>query len=172
MGPVEIIFIVIVLLFGAVGVVRGYNRELGVTVMLLLALFVLVFVEIQFPTGLQRFLALIAGPGAQQQAVAKALLYTFFLVLMVFISYQGETLSYPGAARSPVLSFFAGLLNGYLFAGSVWYYLAEANWPFLNIQAPFTDAYRAMVRLLPPVVLDWRYLIVLIVILLILRVWK
>ena len=43
MGPIELLFLVVIGLFGAIGVVRGYQRELGVTTMLLLTLFVIEF---------------------------------------------------------------------------------------------------------------------------------
>ena len=43
MGPVEVVFLVVIGIFGAIGVVRGSQRELGVTTMLLLALFVITF---------------------------------------------------------------------------------------------------------------------------------
>ncbi len=41
MTPVGIVFLVVMLLFGVIGIVRGVAKELGVTTMLLLALMVL-----------------------------------------------------------------------------------------------------------------------------------
>jgi hypothetical protein len=172
MGPVEITFLFVILIFTVVGIVRGYHRELGVTVMLLLALLVLMFLETQFPELLKSLLAVLAGSNTTDQATAKAIIYTGFLCAIVFISYQGDTLTFPGGTRSPLMGLGAGLLNGYLFAGSVWYYLAEASWPYLNVTGSFSDLYNAASRLLPPAILDWRYLIVLVAILLIMRVWR
>jgi hypothetical protein len=172
MGPIEIIFLILIALFGAVGYVRGYHRELGVTLMLLLALFVMTIIDTLAPGVRDRVVGVLAGTSSTQLMMGKAIIYMLFLVLVVFISYQGETLVYPGGGRSPAFSLGAGLLNGYLFAGSVWFYLAQASWPFLDITAPFTDFYRAAIRLLPPAILDWRYLIALVVIMLILRVWR
>ena len=45
MGPIEFVFLTLFLIFGIIGVMRGYGRELGVTTMLLLALFVLEFID-------------------------------------------------------------------------------------------------------------------------------
>jgi len=45
MGPVELVFGLLVVIFAAIGVVRGYARELGITTMLLLALFVIEFTD-------------------------------------------------------------------------------------------------------------------------------
>ena len=140
--------------------------------MLLLTLFVLVLLDTQFPNISKRVLTFIAGEGTAEQTTAKGVLYTIILILVVFISYQGETLVYPGGARSPGLSLVAGLLNGYLFAGSVWYYLAQAGWPFLNPAEPFSQFYQAATRVLPPAILSWQYLIALVVIMLVLRVWR
>ena len=172
MGPVEIVFLIIIALFGAVGYVRGYHRELGVTLLLLVSLFVLTIIDALIPGLRDRALALVGGSNSMQLLASRAIVYTLFLVLVVFITYSGETLVYPGGGRSPALSLGTGLLNGYLFAGSVWYYLAQASWPFLDIHEPFTDFYHAAMRLLPPAILDWRYLIALVVIMLILRVWR
>ena len=45
MGPIEIVFLLLVAVFIVIGIVRGYARELGVTTMLLIALFVLEFLS-------------------------------------------------------------------------------------------------------------------------------
>ena len=172
MGAIEISFILLFLIFGIVGLVRGFHRELGVTILLLLTLFVMLLLDQQFPATRKQIFEFIAGVNVADQAVAKTLVYSAFLVMMIFVSYHGETLSFPSAARNPTLSLLAGLLNGYLFAGSLWYYLAEAHWPFINVTAPFSSFYYAAMRLLPPTILDWRYVIALVTILLILRVWK
>ena len=47
MGPVEIVFIAVWMLFGVIGLVRGVWKELGVTVMLFIGLL---------------FLQVVAGP--------------------------------------------------------------------------------------------------------------
>jgi hypothetical protein len=172
MGPVEIVFLMIIAIFGAVGYVRGYHRELGVTLLLLVALFILTIIDALASGIRDQALALLGGSSGPQLLATRAIVYSLFLLLIVFITYSGETLIFPGAGRNPAFSLGAGLLNGYLFAGSIWFYMAQANWPFLDIHEPFTDFYHAALRLLPPAILDWRYLIALVVIMLILRVWR
>ncbi len=92
--------------------------------------------------------------------------------MVAFISYQGQTLTFPGTGGSTFFDAGVGFLNGYLLAGSIWYYLQQAGWPGLPVVPTYTPAYQAMVRLLPPAVFSWPYFIGLAVILLIARVWK
>ena len=170
MGPIEILFLTLIAVFVVIGIVRGYARELGVTTMLLIGLFVLEFLSERYAALLDKVLGIVT----EQQAVGplRAWIYVIVLLILLFISYQGQTLSFSGKGNRPFFDVGVGLLNGYLFAGSIWYYLAQASWPGLPISQPFTPFYEAMLRLLPPAVFSWPYFIALAVILLIARVWK
>lgn len=168
MGPIEIVFLVVIAIFIAIAFVRGYSKELGVTVMLLIALFVLEFLNERYQAAVDAALGLATG----QDAVLRPWLFVLFLLVMTFISYQGNTLAFPGSGSKPFFNFGVGLLNGYLLAGSIWYYLQQAGWPGLPVSQSYTATYQALVRLLPPAVFTWPYFIGLAVILLIARVWK
>lgn len=170
MGPIEILFLTLVAVFVVIGIVRGYAKELGVTTMLLVALFILEFVSERYQAIVDNALGIVSG----QQAVGSLRAWFFVIVLLIlmFISYQGQTLTFPGKGNRPFFDVGVGLLNGYLFAGSIWYYLAQAGWPGLPFSQNFTPFYQAMLRLLPPAVFSWPYFIGLAVILLIARVWK
>ncbi len=172
MGPVEFIFLTILIIFCVIGIIRGYNRELGVTTMLLLTLFVLEFLSETFPGLLNQVVGIVAGADPARQAAARGLLYCVILIIITFVSYEGETLSFPGKRGRILFDLGSGLLNGYLFAGSLWYYLHAAGWPLLNPAKPFTDFYNLAVKLLPPQVFAWQYLVGLAVIMLIARIWK
>ena len=63
-----------------------------------------------------------------------------------------------------------GLVNGYLFAGSIWYDLALAHWPFTNVVPTYTTFYNFFVQILPPAIFGWQFFILLAVAMLILRV--
>ncbi len=172
MGPVEIVFLSIMAIFGVVGIVRGYHRELGVTALLLVALFVTEFVPVYLGSYLNRLVGLVTDGTAAQIAVTTSLMWLVFLIVVAFISYQGETLTFPGAGNSPALGLLVGLLNGYLFAGSVWYFLMEAGYPGLHVVPPFSMLYDFLIKVLPPVVLNWQFLIIILALMLIIRVWK
>ena len=73
-------------LFGAVGIVRDYARELGITTMLLLALWVLKFVDAEFPEQLNKLLALLVNGSAITQITAKALIVCGVLIIIGCIS--------------------------------------------------------------------------------------
>jgi len=133
---------------------------------------VLVLLETQFNKEFQALLAAIAGPSATEQAIVKAALFCGFLTILTFISYQGITISFMGTGQSNVFGLGAGLLNGYLYAGSLWYYLHNAGWPFLVVKEPFSNFYNFALALLPPNVFKWPYLIALVAFMLIMRVWK
>lgn len=171
MGPIELIFLTVFVIFGIIGVIRGYGRELGITTMLFIVLFVLELIDERYRTQLTRLLGLVADTEAAQSA-ARALLYCAIILVVTFISYEGETLSFPGKRGRIFFDLGSGLLNGYLFAGSLWYYLHSANWPILHPTMPFTPLYNTLVRFLPPAVFEWPYLIGLAVIMLIARIWK
>ncbi len=170
MGPIEITFFVLLILFSAIGLVRGHARELGVTTMLFIALFVLEILSERYQALLNQVFGIMSGPDTM--ASFQAWLYVGVLVVLAYVSYQGQTLVFPGGGRKPFLDWGIGLLNGYLLAGSIWYYLHRAGWPLLPISGPYTTFYQAVVQLLPPAVFSWHYFIALAVILLIARVWK
>ena len=171
MGPIEAVFLTIMIIFGVVGVVRGYARELGVTTMLLLALFILEILDERYISQFYSLLSRLDVP-ATSQAEVKTLIFVVFLIVITFISYQGETLSFPGKGKSNVYSLGAGLLNGYLFAGSLWYYLDKVGWPQMRVTDDFTPFYHMAIKVLPPQIFRWEYLIALAVLMLIMRVWK
>ena len=170
MGPIEILFLVVIGLFGAIGVVRGYQRELGVTTMLLLALFI---IEFFMATTLgDRVTGVLSNAGVSETQVDTIVDLTACAVLLIvtFISYQGLGLVYPGSGRNNFLSLLIGLLNGYLLAGSIWWYLQNAGWPFARVTEPFTSAYDFLVQLLPPEIFGWQFFILVAVAMLIIRV--
>lgn len=170
MGPVEVVFLVVIAIFGAIGVVRGWQRELGVTTMLLLALFVVEFV-LTTPVG-ERVESFLSGANVTEaQIIAlQSMAAVGLLLLVTFISYQGLGLVYPGSGKNNFLSLMIGLVNGYLFAGSIWYYLARANWPLVNVVPDFSSFYKFFVQILPPEIFGWQFFILLAVGMLIIRV--
>ena len=172
MGPVEIVFLVCWVIFGVVGLVRGVWRELGVTTMLLIVLLVLQMLAFgPFAAQWEKVIGIVVGSAASTKTVS-ALLASAAMLLVAFASYQGETFSFPGKGDSWFFSLGTGLLNGYLLAGSVWYYLNAASWPGGLVHSPYTQFYQTMVKLLPPAVLPWQLLIFLVVFMMIMRVIK
>ena len=135
MGPIETVFLVVVAIFVVIALVRGYNKELGVTTMLLIALFVLEFLNERYQALVDKAL----GIATARTRYLRPWLFVLFLLVIAFISYQGRhaRISRHEATRD----FFdvgVGLLNGYLLAGSIWYYLQQAGWPGLPVVQTYT----------------------------------
>jgi hypothetical protein len=117
-------------------------------------------------------LALVTGDGAAQLPGARAVVWVLFLIVVAFISYEGDRLAFPGKGATSALGLSIGLLNGYLFAGSLWYYLAQAGWPLLQVSARYTELYETLSRVLPPALLNWPFLIGIVVIMVLFRAWE
>jgi hypothetical protein len=171
MGPVELVFVAIWLLFGIIGLVRGVWKELGATTMLFIGLLFLQLVA--GPLG--KYWSMLLGyftTDPNTQKVISDMIAVAVMLVITFISYQGEVLTYPGKGDNWFFSLGTGLLNGWLVAGSVWYYLDAAGWPGGIVNPPFTQYYNTMVKLLPPAVLRWEVLVLLVVFMMVLRVLK
>lgn len=174
-SPIEYFWIIIVLLFGIVGVVRTYPRELGVTTMCVAALLLLMEFGEKIITLLQnRF-------GAEFEVLMsprfEAGFYVGLFLLIVYISYQGITLTFKGTPpkgiMSPMLGLVVGLLNGYFIAGTVWFYLHKYHYPFGTVDpSTLSDVACRIIRYLPPEILQPSYLLGLLLLLLILSVWR
>jgi hypothetical protein len=163
------LFLSVGAIFGVIGIVRGYQRELGVTTMLLITLFVITFTDEQLG---ERITALLLDAGLSESAITS--LFSVFacslLVLVTFISYEGVSLVFPGTGGKWFLSLLVGLTNGYLFAGSIWYYLSEADWILVQVLPDYSPLYEFLVNFLPPAIFGWPYFILLAVGMLLLRV--
>jgi hypothetical protein len=174
MTPVGVVFLIVMLLFGVIGIVRGVAKELGVTTMLLVALMVLQLTATLFLSRITQFLTQVFGVSAADVPAILAFCSACFLMLMTFISYQGVTLIFPIKSTSWFLGLGIGLINGYLFAGSMWYYLQRAGWPLLHslVKPEYSQLNDTLYKLMPPVIFTWQALLLMVVALLILRIWK
>jgi hypothetical protein len=174
MTPVGVVFLIVMLLFGVIGIVRGVAKELGVTTMLLVALMVLQLTATLFLSRITQFLTQVFGVSATDVPAIIAFCSACFLMLMTFISYQGVTLIFPIKSTSWFLGLGIGLINGYLFAGSMWYYLQRAGWPLLHslVKPEYSQLNDTLYKLMPPVIFTWQALLLMVVALLILRIWK
>ncbi len=179
MGPIEILYIAIALIVTLIGLARGYVKELGSTLLILVSIFILTF----FEEPISAIVSTLSEQffGVENQPTIDAVLsgfYSVVFVVLVFGSYAGRTLNFAGKPAPPpqgtLISLMIGLLNGYLIAGTLWYYQHHFNYPigqlvtFENDLTPLADV---MVEYLPPLVFDNPvYWIVPVAVLLIIRV--
>jgi hypothetical protein len=174
MTPVGVVFLIVMLLFGVIGIVRGVAKELGTTTMLLAALMVLQLTVSMFAPQIASFLNQVFGVSPTSVPTILAVCSALFLALVTFITYEGVTLVFPIKSTSWFLGLGIGLINGYLFAGSMWYYLQKAGWPLLHsvVKPEYSQLNETLIKLMPPAIFSWQALLLMVVALLILRIWK
>jgi len=158
--PIEVYFFTAVFVFVLIALVRGFLKELGVTTIVVVALFLLM----QFGSLLEASInkAMMAGvvqkvmPASAEGDPVQATIFILFIIFAAFISYHGETLAFTGKApkggEGILLTAMIGAANGYLIAGSIWYYLHKYGYPFtfMHMKAEDLSAVaKAMVPYLP-----------------------
>jgi uncharacterized membrane protein required for colicin V production len=132
MVSLTFMFWLFVVLFGIVGAMRGWAKELLVVFSLILAL--------AFNHLLQKYVPVfntLAADGTPLFWVR-----SIIVVVLVFFGYQ--TVSMPRFAtkatreklQDSLLGFVLGALNGYLVVGTLWFYMDQAGYPFSYITAP------------------------------------
>jgi hypothetical protein len=158
-GPIEILFVTIQVIIAVVGVVRGYAKELGNTLVFMVAIFLLSYLGPRIEPYVISFAEQVFGftAGSSQMNTLLFVLYTGIFLSIVFASYAGKTLDFGGKQLQPpegtILSLLVGLLNGYLVAGTLWYYANLYGYPFSNVNtAAFTPTAQFMLAYLPQTV--------------------
>jgi uncharacterized membrane protein required for colicin V production len=151
-----VLFGMFVVLFAVIGAMRGWAKELLVTSAIVLGLFLNAILE----TYIEPYrTALATEPGSTQFVIRGVL-----LLLLAFFGYQTPNLRalQPKVVRERLeeilLGLFMGALNGYLFIGSLWYYLHQAGYPTDLVMRPEEGSALAtqinnLVAYLPPAIL-------------------
>lgn len=158
MAPIEVLFGIVVFVFALIGLGRGFLRELGTTTVMMVLLFFLSRFDPYLDRGMVRGITMVSESVTTQEVLAtKCGVLTFVVVAAAFVSYHGETLAFSGelptGVQRVVLGLLVGTLNGYLIAGSVWYYMDRFGYPvrWLGVAADqLSPAAQAIVEYLPP----------------------
>lgn len=137
-----------VVVFGIIGAMRGWAKELLVTFSVILALFLLEVLGRYFPPVREFF----AQPNGSTEFWAR----TILLLFLVFFGYQTPNIARMAASRfarerlaDSLLGFFLGAINGYLIAGTLWWFLADSGYPFPQVITAPTPTPDIMVYLPP-----------------------
>jgi hypothetical protein len=158
MGPIELLYVTIGVIITLIGLARGYVKELGSTLIILSALFLLTFFEDEILDGLEYIGCNILNFGCYNELNGfYSLVFTTIFVAIVFAGYAGKTLTFRGTPVKQPGRFFldisVGALNGYLIAGTLWYYQDIFGYPLRGItgfQEPLTMQAQRMIQYLPP----------------------
>jgi uncharacterized membrane protein required for colicin V production len=154
MGPIEILFYTVVLIFGFIGMVRGSNRELGNSIIFMYVVAILGFADERGWTeqAVQQIAAFFGADVARINEAAFILLAIAFVIIIV-VTYQGKTFDFSNNKANGCLGlaggFAVGALNGYLIAGTLWYYADKYQYPFNLLAAPLTPTGQAILTFLP-----------------------
>lgn len=130
-------FFCFLILFAIIGAMRGWAKEMLVTFSTILALFIITVLETYVSSISQSF----ALPGSESQFWMRFII----LIMLAFFGYQTPNLpKLSGSGKwarerlqDTMLGIFLGVLNGYLIVGTLWYFMAQANYtPISYIVAP------------------------------------
>ncbi|MGI6259764.1 MAG: CvpA family protein [Anaerolineaceae bacterium] len=142
MISLNVLFYIFIALFAVIGMIRGFRKEIIVTVSGILSLFIIAAVLPKILEGMD---------GTKE-------FYFNILILFActFFGYQTPNFQKIIARfeRESMLDLLlggiSGALNGYIFFSSAWYYMAKAGYPFNWITPPDgnTEVGRAALALL------------------------
>jgi hypothetical protein len=153
MVEIQELFVLLIIVMGVIGMVRGFLKELGVTLVLIATLFALdrliPIVNNFINSGGFGFLGLGKVPETQSTDNLLFLLFGGMMVAATYIAYQGETLAYEGnnpkGIVGALLGFLIGAVNGYLLFGTIWWLMNFYNYPFGLVAQPLPEGAAAIV---------------------------
>jgi uncharacterized membrane protein required for colicin V production len=129
------VFWMYVVLFAIIGGMRGWAKEILVSFSVILAL--------TFTTLLSNYVPFIRDVLEKDNKALYFWFRTIILAVLVFFGYQTPNISRFAAKmtreklQDVILGVVIGALNGYLIAGTIWFYMSEAEYPFTTaITAP------------------------------------
>ncbi len=154
MISIGLVVLSLIIFQGIVGMVRGFLKELGVTLVLVATLFgidrLIPFLEGFVNGGGLQFMGLGPVQDNHTTQVVLAILFTGVLIVATYISYQGETLAYEGQPPKGLigfaLSFLVGAVNGYLNFGTIWWIWNHYNYPFSIVELPLPASAQSIVN--------------------------
>ncbi len=126
-----VFFWIFVVLFAIIGGMRGWAKELLVTFSVILAL--------TFTTLLASYIPFVRDTLSKDSPAIYFWLRSIILGLLVFFGYQTPNIPRFAAKvtrekiQDIILGVVIGALNGYLIVGTLWFYMADADYPFPNI---------------------------------------
>jgi hypothetical protein len=152
MGLIEIYFGSIATIITLIGLAQGYARELGRTMIILVAIFLLLYVEDHLNPILDSLWRLVFSvEDLRTQQLFQSNFYLLLFIMTIFAGYAGRVITFSGQEwpmpRGTILSCLVGAVNGYLISGSLWYYQHIYNYPLSTIGWIDTDLSPIAVKL-------------------------
>lgn len=160
MVSLVVLFWVFIILFGVIGAMRGWSKEVLVASALVMGLFLNAI--------LAHYVAFYQNLLANEPPSTQLIVLALPLLLLAFAGYQSPRLSalQGKLARERIegilLGLVIGLVNGYLLVGSLLFYLDATGYPTALITAPVEGSelagqLQAMMGYMPPALLTIPY---------------
>jgi uncharacterized membrane protein required for colicin V production len=155
MISLHVLLIIFIVLFGIIGSMRGWAKEVLVTFSIILAMFSL--------TVFENYITFFKETIKTATPATVFWIRSAILAGLVFFGY--ETPKIPRLAdtgkfirnvlQDTLLGGFLGMVNGFLVIGSIWYFLHTADYPFSFVTAPDATTVNGLaslnwVQFLPP----------------------
>jgi uncharacterized membrane protein required for colicin V production len=157
MISLSVLFWIFVFMFGLIGMMRGWARELLVSFSVILAIFVINILE--------HFVPFVRDSLAVNTDDLLFFVRIGVVILLVFFGYQTPKLPQLVASnrfarerlQDVLLGLVLGAINGYLIMGTLWFYLDAAGYPFGLVlpPQPGTLAGDSSLQLLPYLAPHW-----------------
>jgi uncharacterized membrane protein required for colicin V production len=148
------VFWMFVILFGLIGAMRGWAKEILVTFSSVLAIFILNVFEAYVP---------FVSQSLKQNPETLFWLRVGVLLGLVFFGYQSPNLQRLASTnrfareklQDYLLGFVLGSINAYLFIGTLWWFLADAGYPWKfiippDVNTPSGAAALELLKRMPP----------------------
>jgi len=149
MMPLSTVLWGFVLVFGLMGALRGWAKE----ILVLFSIVVALSIRLIFSQYVPFIKDVLNRPPIEQFYI-----YTVLVIFMAVAGYAGPVVSARLAGKAMreklqdiLLGFMVGAFNGYLIVGTIWYFLHNANYGILDIQPPVegTTSYLVATQYLP-----------------------
>lgn len=151
MGPIQYLFIAVGIIVALIGLARGYDKELGNSIIFMLTIAALGFIENRYLEQLTTIATSVFG--MTDPNVFLFLLFSVTFIVVVFMSYSGITFNFGGSPAKGfmgnLLSLVVGIFNGYLVGGTLWYYANLFNYPLGGLSGNLDQQGQAGLALLP-----------------------
>ncbi|HET91727.1 MAG TPA: hypothetical protein ENN99_13465 [Chloroflexi bacterium] len=143
MVPLDTVLLGFIIVFGLMGALRGWHKE----ILVLFSVVVALSMRLIFSRYVPFVREFLDRPPLEQFYI-----YTGLIIFMAVAGYAGPVVSARLAGKGGrdklqdvLLGFIIGAINGYLIVGTIWYLLHQAGYGVWKIQAPLGGSSAAVV---------------------------